>query len=83
MSVFDRFDGSRDGRTCTVEYRAEIVPLHRFDLPNAPVTAWKVRVLGGGRNARGQSNFTEWYGQRHSVRADAVAEWESLTGVVS
>lgn len=78
-----RFDGSRDGRTCKVEYRAEIVPLHRFDLPNAPVTAWKVRILGGGRNAAGENNFIEWYGRRHGVRADAVAELESLTGVAS
>ena len=71
-----QFDGSRDGRTCPVEYRAEIVPLHRFDLPNAPVTAWKVRILGFGRHKIG--DFTEWYGQRHAVRADAVAELESL-----
>lgn len=78
-----RFDGSRDGRSCTVDYRAEIVPLHRFDLPNAPVTAWKVRILGGGRNALGENNFIEWYGQRHGVRADAVAELESLTGEAS
>jgi hypothetical protein len=75
-----RFDGSRDGRTCKVEYHAEIMPLHRFDLANAPVTAWKVRILGGGLNGAGQGNWVEWYGRRHSVRADAIAELEEMTG---
>lgn len=73
-----RFDGSHDGRTCRVVYNAEIMPLHRFDLPNAPVTAWKVRILGGGLDH--PDAWIEWWGQRHGGRADAVAELVELTG---
>lgn len=78
-----RFDGSQDGRTCRVEYHAEIIPLHRFDLPNAPVTAWKVRVLGGGLDGSGEGHWVEWYGQRHGVREHAVAELAQLTAVAA
>ncbi|WP_336642086.1 hypothetical protein [Microbacterium sp. USHLN272] len=77
------FDGSRDGRSCAVEYHADIVPLHRFDLPNAPVTAWKVRILGGGVNALGEGGWVEWYGERHENRADAMAELATLTGAAA
>lgn len=75
----DRFDGSKDGRTCALEFHAEIVPLHRFDLPGAPVTAWKVRILGGGLAK--DAPQTEWYGRRHTVREDAVAELTRLGAV--
>lgn len=83
LGLFDfidtsRFDGSKDGRSCAVEYRAEIMPLHRFDLPNAPVTAWKVRILGGGLTP--ESTWVEWYGPRRAVREDAIADLAELTG---
>jgi hypothetical protein len=63
-----------------VEYRAEVLPLHRFDLPNAPVTAWKVRILGGGLES---GQHIEWLGERHENRDDAVAELQVLTGAAA
>lgn len=80
-----RFDGSKDGRTCRVQYHAEIVPLHRFDLPNAPVSAYKVRILGGGYvPGSGTEHWPiEWWGPRRENLTAAVADLEELEGAVA
>lgn len=75
-----RFDGSKDGRSCPVEYHAEILPLHRFDLPNAPVSAWKVRILGGSLRT---NDHVEWWGPRREELADAIADLAELTGAAA
>lgn len=80
MSPRKAFRAATDGRSCAVEYHAEILPLHRFDLPGAPVTAWRVRILGGGFEPGSE---IEWRGPRREVRADAVADLVELTGAAA
>lgn len=60
IAMRDKFENTSNGRTCCVTYEAdEVIPLHRFDLPNAPVTAWKARYK---MFSAGSPNGTFWLG---------------------
>ncbi|MEB4614018.1 hypothetical protein [Leucobacter sp. M11] len=67
----DIYENSRDGRTCTLDHRAEVVPLHDFGQQNAPVVAWKARYM---TFSMGNPGGLTSYGPRRTNRDDAVAD---------
>lgn len=79
MNDLSRFENSDDGRTCTLSYLAdEVVPLHRFDLPNAPVSAWKARFK---MFTNGNPNGIWWLGPRREEREQALSDLEMVEGI--
>ena len=79
IAMRDKFENTSNGRTCGVTYEAdEVIPLHRFDLPNAPVTAWKARYK---MFSAGNPNGTFWLGPRRESREEATADLELVSGL--
>lgn len=70
----DRFENSHNGVSCALTYEnAEVLPLHRFDLPGAPVTAYKARGFIYAANGK---HCTEWRGPRRETLTEAAADAE-------
>lgn len=79
MTELDRFEGTSNGRTCELKYEPdEVVPLHRFDLPGAPVTAWKaqLRMIHAG-----SQHPCIVSGPRRETREDAQRDLDTVLGM--
>lgn len=65
------------GESEPLRMTAEVVPLHDFSQPSAPVTAWTTAIYGE------HISPDAWRGPRRERREDAVRDLADLMGVAA
>lgn len=76
-AIVERFENATTASTCALVFdNAEVLPLHRFDLPGAPVSAYRAR---GFIFSAGHPNGVEWRGPRRETFNEALADLERIT----